>query len=439
MAGIFGPTSTTDGVSAGVLANGAVGYAAPRTGVGRGGRRDLGSATGRQRTARWRLLGGAAMLLTAGGGAFALQHSGGASRTQAAPPPPIVTVSAPLREDLTPHESFLGQFSAVAAVDLRAQVGGLLTEIHFVDGQIVHKGDLLFVIDPRPYQIKFTEAVAQVQTNQARLALADRELARSRALKHDDYATAETVDQRMNEHQAAQAALDSAVAAVRDAQLDLEYCRVTAPFTGRISSHRVSVGSLISGSRAATSPTTLLTTLVALDPIYLDFDMSEADYLAYKRAHEGGASTISDAVDIALGDENSFSRQGKLDFIDNAVDRGSGTLHARATVPNPDLFLTPGVFARLRLTVGAPHVALLVPDSAVTLDQSNHVVMTVADNGMIVPRQVETGTMQGGLREIRGGIGPSARVVIDGLMRAQPGAKVKTERGAIHATPSSDS
>jgi len=395
-------------------------------------------AARRRRTAGWRLLAGATVLATAAGAAFALQHEGGARRVQAASPPPIVTVSLPLREDLTPHQNFLGQFSAVADVDLRAQVGGVLTEIHFTDGQIVHKGDLLFVIDPRPYEIKFAEAVAQVQTNQARLALADRELSRAQALKHDDYGTAETVDQRLNERHAAQAALDSAVAAVRDAQLDLQYCRVTAPFTGRISSHRVSVGSLISGSRAATSPTTLLTTLVALDPIYLDFDMSESDYLAYERAHAAGAGAISDTVDIALGDEESFTRHGKLDFIDNAVDRGSGTLHARATVPNPDLFLTPGVFARLRLTVGTPHVALLVPDSAVTLDQSNHVVMTVAANGTIVPRQVETGAMQGGLREIRGGIGPSAHVVIDGLMRAQPGAKVKPQPGTIHVSSSTE-
>jgi len=428
MAGTFGATSATDEVFAGVRAHRTAPDAAPRAGLGRAARRRRG---------RWRLLAGAALLLSAGSAAFALQHGGGAPHAQAAPPPPIVTVSSPLREDLTPHESFLGQFSAVAAVDLRAQVGGVLTEIHFTDGQIVHKGDLLFVIDPRPYEIKFAEAAAQVQTNQARLALANRELFRAQALKHDDYGTAETVDQRLNEQHAAQAALDSAVAAVRDAQLDLQYCRVTAPFTGRISSHRVSVGSLISGSRAGSSPTTLLTTLVALDPIYLDFDMSESDYLAYKRAHANNAGAIADTVDIALGDEDNFTRQGKLDFIDNAVDRGSGTLHARATVPNPDLFLTPGVFARLRLTVGAPHPALFVPDSAVFLDQSNHVVMTVAANGTIVPRQVETGAMQGGLREIRGGIGPSARVVIDGLMRAQPGAKVKPESGTIHASSSS--
>ncbi len=410
--------------------SGSAGVLAGRTGAPSG----LGR-TAHRRTARWRLLGGAALLLMAGGAAFALQHEGNGTRAQAAQPLPIVTVSQPLREHLTPQQSFLGQFSAVASVELRAHVGGVLTELHFTDGQIVHKGDLLFVIDPRPYEIKLAEATAQVQMNQARLALADRQLSRSQALKRDDYATAETVDQRLAEHHAAQAALDAAVAAVRDAQLDLQYCRVTAPFTGRISSHRGSIGSLVSGSRAGSSPTTLLTTLGALDPIYLDFDMSESDYLAYKRVHAAGGAAISDTVDIALGDEDNFTRQGKLDFIDNAVDRSSGTIHARATVPNPDLFLTPGIFARLRLSVGAPRMALLVPDSAVTLDQSNHVVMTVAANGTIVPRQVETGAMQDGLREIRGGIGPAARVVIDGLMRAQPGAKVNPEQGTIHAAP----
>jgi RND family efflux transporter MFP subunit len=221
------------------------------------------------------------------------------------------------------------------------------------------------------------------------------------------------------------------MAAVRDAQLDLEYCHVTAPFTGRISSHRVSVGNLVSGSRGGTTPTTLLTTLVALDPVYLDFDMSESDYLTYRRTHPQNGH-VSDNVTIAVGDETQYSRIGKLDFIDNTLDRASGTIHARATVPNPDLALTPGVFARLRVAMGPAHPALLVPDAAVSLDQSNRVVMTVDDRGNVIPRQVQIGVQQGGLREITEGVGPDDKVVIDGLMRAQPGAKISTQPGTIH-------
>src|SRR5215472_10526223 len=196
---------------------------------------------------------------------------------------PTVTVSQPLVRDVDTQMGFLGQFSAVNRIELRAQVGGTLTEIHFQDGQIVHKGDLLFVIDPRPYEIKLAQAKAQLKTATSRLALASAELVRAQELKRSSFGTAENVDQRADEQSAAEAAIDDAKAKIPDAELDLEYSRITAPFTGRIGAHLVSVGGLIAGSRAATSPTTLLTTLVSLDPIYLDFDMSESDYLAFSR------------------------------------------------------------------------------------------------------------------------------------------------------------
>ena len=198
-------------------------------------------------------------------------------------PPAPATVSNPLVRDVDTRIGLLGQFSAIDRVELRAQVGGTLTDIHFQDGQIVHRGDLLFVIDPRPYEIKLAKAKAQLQTASARFALASSELVRSRSLQRSNFATAETVDQRTAEQNSAQAAIDDAKAQIRDAELDLEYCRITAPFTGRIGARLVSIGSLIAGSRAATSPTTLLTTLVSLDPIYLDFDMSESDYLTFSR------------------------------------------------------------------------------------------------------------------------------------------------------------
>src|SRR5713226_5455094 len=272
------------------------------------------------------------------------------NRAAAAPTPTsVVTVSQPLQREVDVRAGFLGQFSAIDRVELRAQVGGTLTEIHFKDGQIVHKGDLLFVIDPRPYEIKLEQATAQLQTASARFELAARQLFRAQTLLRTSFGTAETVDQRTSEQNAAQASIDDAKAQIRDAQLDIEYCRITAPFTGRISARLVSLGSLVAGSRAATSPTTLLTTLVSLDPIYLDFDMSESDYLTFSRERALVAGPAADEVAISLSDENRFTRKGKLDFVDNVLDRSSGTIHARATVPNPDRLLTPGVFARVRL------------------------------------------------------------------------------------------
>lgn len=354
------------------------------------------------------------------------QPSGSPSETVAR-----VTVSMPLQQNLDRRLRFLGQFSPVNRVELRAQVGGVLTEIHFQDGQIVRKGDLLFVIDPRPYEIKLALATAQLATAMARVDLTSAELARAQSLRKTDFASQETVDQRLSDHNAAQAAVDDAKARIRDAQLDLEYCRVTAPFDGVIGARQVSIGSLIAGSRASASPTTLLATLVSLDPIYVDFDMSESDYLTFAREHEQNPGQLRDKVMIALSDETTFSRDGVLDFVDNAVDRSSGTLHARATVPNRDLFLEPGQFARVRLAVSPPSPALMVPDAAVTLDQSQQLVMTVTPDGTVTPKIVEIGDIRGGLRIVRSGLTPDDRVIIGGLIHAAPGAKVLTDEGTI--------
>jgi membrane fusion protein, multidrug efflux system len=344
---------------------------------------------------------------------------------------PQVVVSKPLVRELDARLGFLGQFSAVEQVELRAQVGGTLTGIDFKDGDIVHKGNLLFTVDARPYEIRLAQANAQLESATARLVLADRELARAQALKRDDFGTAQNVDQRTADLRAAQASVDDAKAQIRDAQFDIEHCRIMAPFTGRIGTHLVSVGNLIAGSRAATSPTTLLATLVSLDPIHLDFDMSESDYLAFSRDHAKLKDSPADTVELALSDETQFQRQGKLDFVDNVLDRSSGTLHARATVPNPDLLLTPGEFARVMLAVGTTAPTLLVPDSAVLPDQSRHLVMTVSPDGTVVPKQVEVGDIRGGLRVIRSGLAPNDRVIIDELPYAMPGSKVEAQDGAI--------
>jgi membrane fusion protein, multidrug efflux system len=367
-----------------------------------------------------------------------LKYSPGESRSSADTRPaalPQVVVSKPLVQNLDTQLGFLGQFSAVSQVELRAQVGGTLTGIFFKDGDIVRKGDLLFTIDPRPYEITLAEATAQLDVASARQELADRQLDRAKDLEQSNAGSVENVDQRTSDQRAARASVEDAKARIRDAQFDLDHCRITAPFTGRMGTHLVSVGNLIAGSRTATSPTTLLATLVSLDPIYLDFDMSESDFLTYSKYREHLKGAHVQKVEVALGDENQYARSGVFDFLDNALDRSSGTIHARATVANSNLVLTPGLFARVRLVVAPPSPTLLVPDSAVLPDQSQHMVMTVSADGTVAPKRVEVGEIRDGLRVIRSGLAPSDRVIVDGLLHAAPGTKVATQDGTIrHAS-----
>jgi membrane fusion protein, multidrug efflux system len=345
--------------------------------------------------------------------------------------PPVVAVSLPLQRDVDTRLQFLGQFSAVDQVELRAQVGGTLTQIGFKDGDIVHKGNLLFEIDPTPYQIKLSEATAQLESAHARLDLANRESMRASTLARTGAGTVQTADQRATDQRAAQAALDEAEALVRDARFDLDHCRITAPFTGRIGTHLVSVGNLIAGSRAAASPTTLLATLVSIDPIYLNFDMSEADYMTFQRERQQQKGSLADKVQISLADEKGFTREGTLDFVDNTLDRSSSTIHARATIPNNDLLLTAGGFARVRLEVAPPAPALLVPDASVLPDQSEHIVLTVGPNDVVTPKRVLLGDLRDGLRVIRSGLDPSDRVIIDGIPTVRAGSKVSPQSGSL--------
>lgn len=343
---------------------------------------------------------------------------------------PKVSVSEPLLKQIPTTMELLGQFSAINRVELRAQVGGVLSQIHFTDGQIVNKGDLLFVIDTRPFEIRIGQAAAAVKSAEARLKLTKLELWRAQQLKKTDYASAETVDQRQAEQDAALAALASAQQSELDARLDLEFAHVTAPFTGRISTHLVSVGNLVSGSRGGSSPTTLLTTIVSLDPIWLDFDMSESEYIEYQKNQHDGGHPDKNQVVLHLSGEKRIYR-GTLDFIDNSINSRSGTIHARATVSNPDRSLVPGEFAELQLTAGAPKTAYLIPGSAVVLDQSEHFVMTVAADNTVVPKQVTVGGQFRGLQIIREGLTPTDQVIVDGLAFVRPGAKVDPEHTPI--------
>jgi membrane fusion protein, multidrug efflux system len=360
---------------------------------------------------------------------------------QAGPAPmalPQVNVSVPLQRNLAPRLGFLGQFAALDDVEIRAQVGGTLKEIHFNDGDLVHKGDLLFVIDPEPYEIRLAQAKAKLESATASLELANREFTRAQTLRQSDAGSQQNVDQRQADQRAAQASVDDAKAQIRDAKFDLDHCRVLSPLTGRVGTHLVSVGNLIAGSRAATSSTTLLAKIVSLDPVYLNFDMSEADYATFQRERTQQQPLAGD-VEIALADDTAFTRRGTLDFIDNALDRSSGTIRARATVPNHDFRLTPGVFARVRLTMSRPEPTLLVPDASVLPDQSNHVVLTVAADGTVVPKPVQIGELRDGLRVVRAGLNADDRVIVDGLPYAVPGAKVKPTSRDIRLASSSGS
>jgi len=359
---------------------------------------------------------------------------------QTAASPPAVTVSPPLQKQITEWDEFTGQFAAIDYVEVRARVSGYLTEIHFEDGQIVHKGDLLFVIDPRPYEATLASVQAQLAQAQAQVDLANQQLGRSAELLKKGYEPQSSTDQRISDLKVATAAVEAAKAGIQSAQLNVEFTHITAPVTGRISSHRVSIGNLISGNDSSTA--TLLTTIVSLDPIYFNFDVSEADYLAYQRAiAKGNLQSTRDSsvpVTLHLTDEKGWPHEGHLDFVDNQVNRTSGTIRVRAVFPNHDSLFTAGQFGRIRIPGSEPYQAILIPDEALVSDQSRKIVMTVSADNVIVPKVVRPGPTHDGLRIIRDGLLPTDQIVIDGLMRARPGAKVTPQPGTITPQPDSD-
>jgi RND family efflux transporter MFP subunit len=371
--------------------------------------------------------------LTALGLAILLAACSDSSGQQAQPPPPpTVTVAAPLIKSLTEWDEFTGRFEAFASVEVRARVSGYLQAVNFDDGAMVRKGDVLFVIDPRPYQTAVNRARADLASAQAQLDLASSQLGRARTLVDSDTVSAATLDERLQERRSAEASVQQATAALQAAQLNLDFTEVQAPITGRVSSRRVDVGNLVTGDPSAT----LLTTIVALDPIYFVFDMSEADFLAYQRAVDRGdlPSTRDDAtiVQARLPDEEDWPYQGTMNFVDNRIDPGSGTIRARALLANPNNFITPGQFGRLRIPGSNEYEAILVPDSAILTDQSNRIVLTVAEDNIVVPAVIRPGPSQpGGLRIVREGLTGEERIIINGIVRARPGAPVTPEPGTI--------
>ena len=369
----------------------------------------------------------------------ACDDGAGDGQADAALPPPPVTVANPLVMPVTEWYEFTGRFEATESVEVRARVSGYLEEIRFEDGEIVEQGQVLFVIDRRPYQAEVEQLQAQVNSAAAQVDLADAELRRAEQLVNNENISRSTYDQRMQQKRAAEAAQEMAEAAVRAAELDLEFTEVRAPITGRISDRRVDIGNLVTGDPGAT----LLTTIVALDPIYFVFDMSEADYLGFQRAVEEGelssARDRSTQVQVRLPDEpdtETWPRTGYMDFVDNRIDQSAGTIRARAELANPDHFITPGQFGQLRLPGSPRYEAILIPDSAIVADQADKIVLAVAEDGTVEPRAIREGPRYaGGLRIVRRGLEASDRIVINGLMRARPGAKVDPQPGTI-APPS---
>ncbi|MDX6751287.1 efflux RND transporter periplasmic adaptor subunit [Geminicoccaceae bacterium 1502E] len=368
----------------------------------------------------------AGLLLLAGCGEGGADGSAQAARE--APPPPPVTVATPLVKRLMEWDEFTGRFEAVESVQVRARVSGYLDAVHFEDGALVEKGQLLFVIDQRPFEAAVAQTEAQVESAEARLKLAQLDLDRASKLVDSSAVSRATLDQRQAEARGAAAALDAARAQLRQARLELEFTEVRAPVAGRISSRRADVGNLV-------SPESLLTTIVSLDPIHFVFDMSEQDFLAYQRAVQAGAlpSTRDQAtpVQVRLSDEEGWPRDGAMNFVDNVVDQGTGTVRARALLDNPDHLILPGQFGTIRIPGSPEYDALLVPDAAIGTDQDRRIVMAVGEDGTVTPRIVKPGPRVFGLRIVRKGLGADDRIVIDGLIRARPGAKVTPKPGEI--------
>jgi membrane fusion protein, multidrug efflux system len=344
---------------------------------------------------------------------------------QAAPAPPPVTVAQPVKRMVTDWDEFTGRFDAVEEVQVRARVGGFVTGVEFRDGAIVNAGDLLYLIDPRPFEAVAEQADGQLSDARAKAELAKRELDRALTLIQSQNVAESTVDQRRQALQAAKAAQTQAEGLLKAAQLNIEFTHVLAPISGRVSRHLVSVGNLVQGSEGGS---TLLTSIVSLDPIHIYFDLDEATYLKYNRLYFEGKRPSSrdnpNPVQVAMTGETKPSHDGKVDFLDNRMDASTGTLRGRAVIPNKDFSILPGQFGRVRLIASAPYEALLVPDAAIATDQARKIVFVVRDDNTVEARPVTLGPLDEGLRVVRDGLKPEDHVVVDGLQRVRVGAKV---------------
>lgn len=350
----------------------------------------------------------------------------GTPQAPRAAPVPAVTVAKPIVKDIVEWDEFVGRFDAVDAVDVRARVGGYLQSVHFRDGATVNKGDLLFVIDPRPFKATVDDTTAAVAGAESRLELAQSDLRRIEPLVRSGATPERQLDERRQQVLGTRADLERAKAQLARAQLDLEFTEVKAPITGRISRKFVSEGNLILGSLGES---TLLTTIVALDPIYFYFDVDERSFIGYTRMSSSGerpsSRDVAHPVEVALADEKTFGHKGKMDFVDNRIDAATGTMRGRAVFENRDRQLTPGMFGRVRIPGTGTYRGVLIPDEAITSDQDRRVVYVVGDDGTVSVQAVRLAQQIDGYRLIREGLKGNETVVVNGLMRVRPGGKVE--------------
>jgi RND family efflux transporter MFP subunit len=351
-----------------------------------------------------------------------------------APPPPEVSTVQPVLKDVTEWDDFTARLEPIKSVEVRARVSGYLDSIHFKDGQEVKVGDLLFVIDPRPYEADAERARAELKRAEAQRNLAQQNLQRAEKLMQGSTIAPEQYDARRNEYDIAAANVTEAQAAAKAAELNLEFTQVKAPIGGRISRRFADEGNLITGG---STQSTLLTTIVPYNPLYAIFDADERLVLKYSRLDLSGQRKSSrgtpNPVRIALADEKEFSHEGKMDFVDNRLDPETATLRGRALIDNSDGLLTPGLFVRLQLKGRGPYPALLIPDEAIGTDQSKKFVMVVDKDGLAQRRFVTPGRLYEGLRAVDDGLTAEDKVIVGGLMRVRPGAPVKVKESPAPA------
>jgi len=347
-----------------------------------------------------------------------------------------VTIAQPLAKRVTQWDEYAGRFEAVEQVEVRPRVSGFIDQVHFKDGQTVKAGDLLFTIDQRPFLLALESAKAELTRATAQLELQESEVERATPLARSGAITQRELDQRRSALNVGRAQLELSQVSVKVAELNMEWTRVRAPLSGRISNRKIDAGNLVMGGQTGA---TLLTTIVSLDPIHFIFDVSEADYLRYMRLDRAGlrlsSREVENPVRIRLGDEQIFSRRGTMDFVDNQLNPRSGTIRARAMIENKDQVLAPGLFARIQL-FGGEFDALLIPDVAVVSDQTRKIVFVVGSDNLVKAAPVVLGPIIDGLRVVREGLRAEDRIVIDGLANpmVRPGAKVAPQAGRIATT-----
>ncbi|NIJ07777.1 RND family efflux transporter MFP subunit [Sphingomonas vulcanisoli] len=348
--------------------------------------------------------------------------AGCGSKAPPPPPKPHVNVAHPLTRDVVDWDEYVGRFEAIESASVRPRISGNVTRILFRNGQDVHAGQPLFVIDPRPYRAEYLKAVAATGKSQATLTNAQTELARAQKLRTVQAVSQEELETKLANVRTAQADLASSRAAQAEAKLNLDFTTVRAPVSGRVSDKKVSLGDVVTAS------TTELTSVVTMDPIWFSFEGAESLYLKYTRQAQqgvrGSSRNTPNPVDIELADESDYRHHGHMVFVDNAIDPRSGTIRAHAELSNPGRLLTPGMFGRARLLGSGTYHAMLIPDEAITTDQTRKLAYIVDAKGMTVAREVETGPLVAGLRVIKKGIAAGDLVVLDGLGQLQPGAAV---------------